>query len=415
MGCCASHDNKILEFPYEKMEEYNNLKTEINEILSNKDNKDRKNFNKLMELFTRSSNKIAEYEREIKNLKNQQTKDPAFNSDMLKGFNEDIKQLKDYNQTLNNLIKECDENNIDIKNENENEISNHSDKKQDQIIENNIENKPKEAEEFNEGNNLIDSEKQENNINNDNNINKIDNINNYTEEEEKKNILKNVKNNIDEEYKNDFKEQEMQNDFRNELENETTQKENKKVEDINNNYQNEEINNNNSNNNNINNDNINDNINDDDNNVHTSEQIYYKKAIRRNKKSGIFNKKSVMSQEFQQNYINNYPEMDDFNENDNNNNHNLDEMNAINNENLIKIIFVLENGKEIEVQANKTDIFLDIIKKLGTVENSFNNMDNILLFDDKEDITDRVKNGECVDSFGFNDYHLIQVKFKLNN
>ena len=81
---------------------------------------------------------------------------------------------------------------------------------------------------------------------------------------------------------------------------------------------------------------------------------------------------------------------------------------------MINIIFVLENGKKVDIQAEKNEYILDVVKKLGEKEEEYNNLDNILLFDDNEDITEKVKNGETVSSFGFNDYHCIQVKFGAN-
>ena len=139
MGCCGVHDNNIIDFPYEKVEEYNSLKTEINQIISNRNNKDRKDFNKVLELFNRSSSKITEYEREIKKIKNKKDKNPDFNNDILKGLNEDISLLREYNHTLNDLIKECDDK------------DNHfSDRYDYQIDNNEIDSKQKETEEINE-------------------------------------------------------------------------------------------------------------------------------------------------------------------------------------------------------------------------------------------------------------------------
>ena len=39
----------------------------------------------------------------------------------------------------------------------------------------------------------------------------------------------------------------------------------------------------------------------------------------------------------------------------------------------------------------------------------------MILLDGEEDITDKVKNGENISTFGFNDYHFIQVKLTENN
>jgi hypothetical protein len=449
MGCCVSHDNNIEDFPYQKVEEFNNLKTEIEQVLSNKDNKDRKNFNKVLELFNKSSSKITEYERELKKLKNKKEKSPDFNHDMFKGLNDDIKQLREYNHTLNNLLKECDDN--------DNKFTVQYDNQMDS---NEIDSRPKETEEINEDINFTENEKIDNNI--------IDNDGRN---------LRNINKNLHNEFKNDFQNEEMpQNDFqnydiqneyqnefqdedkKNELTNEEINKNNKN-EDIMNNFQSEDTNSNN-----INNDLKNININ---NNNIRKEHIYYKKAIRRNKKSNIINKKTHQTTDFHQNDINSFQEMNNYNKsynktedvndfennnifddnniidnniNDNNNNDNnnsfyndgdfvnsngfdnnnndnindFDKNNEKNDENLINIIFVLENGKKVDIQAEKNEYFLDVVKKLGEKEEEYNNLDNILLFDDNEDITEKVKNGETVSSFGFNDYHYIQVKFGSN-
>ena len=39
----------------------------------------------------------------------------------------------------------------------------------------------------------------------------------------------------------------------------------------------------------------------------------------------------------------------------------------------------------------------------------------MILLDGEEDITDKVKNGENISSFGFDDYHFIQVKLIEQN
>ena len=39
----------------------------------------------------------------------------------------------------------------------------------------------------------------------------------------------------------------------------------------------------------------------------------------------------------------------------------------------------------------------------------------MILLDGEEDITDKVKSGENASSFGFNDYHFIQVKLTEQN
>ena len=60
------------------------------------------------------------------------------------------------------------------------------------------------------------------------------------------------------------------------------------------------------------------------------------------------------------------------------------------------------------------DTFLQALNKLGEIETAYNNIDNIIILDGNNDITDRVKNGENICDFGFNDYHFIQLKLITN-
>jgi hypothetical protein len=52
---------------------------------------------------------------------------------------------------------------------------------------------------------------------------------------------------------------------------------------------------------------------------------------------------------------------------------------------------------------------------LGEKEENLKDINNMILLDGEEDITDKVKNGESISSFGFNDYHFLQVKLKEKN
>ena len=376
MGCCGPHDQNIDDFPFEKVEEYNNLKCEINELITNKDNKDRKNFNKVLELFNKTSKIITEYEREIKKLKNKKTNSTNFNFEMVQGLNDDIQQLKEYNHALNNLIKECDENDNKFTNINiNNDIG---DNKQIEINENN-----------NDINNFINDDneyqKEKEIVNDELHFSRSEKDEN---DEDNVRLLKNnLQNNFENEFQNDFQnEEDIQNE--NELQNE---EEKNNIDNINNN------------------------------------KIYYKKSVRRNKKSLILNKKSKQKGIYPQSDIYNFPIMennnelkesnqnnDEYNNNINNNNEDENE-DEIENDNLINIIFVLENGKNVGIQAERTDKFLDVVEKLGEKEEEYNNIDNIFLFDGDEDITDIAKNGEFISSLGFNDNHFIQVKLASNN
>ena len=86
---------------------------------------------------------------------------------------------------------------------------------------------------------------------------------------------------------------------------------------------------------------------------------------------------------------------------------------TINDKNKINIIFVLENGKKITIQNEAKDKFIDAITKLGEIEKEYNNLENMVILDKNNNITERVKNGEVISSFGFNDYHSIQIKLAL--
>ena len=122
MGCCNPNNNNKIDFRIEKIEEFNKLKFEINEITSDKDHKDRKNINKLFELFNRTSIKINESERAIRNLKIKKSNKQNIDNGMLQGLYNDIKQLKEYNHILNDLIKKNDEENEIINTDNKAEV-----------------------------------------------------------------------------------------------------------------------------------------------------------------------------------------------------------------------------------------------------------------------------------------------------
>jgi hypothetical protein len=82
--------------------------------------------------------------------------------------------------------------------------------------------------------------------------------------------------------------------------------------------------------------------------------------------------------------------------------------------NKINIIFVLENGKKRSVRVDIKDTFLHALNKLGEKETEYNNIDNIIVLDGNNDITNRVKDEENICDFGFNDYHFIQLKLLAN-
>lgn len=134
------------------------------------------------------------------------------------------------------------------------------------------------------------------------------------------------------------------------------------------------------------------------------DQIYFKKYIRRNKRSDKFNK-TTFTNKYNNSNIISYNSLD--NDNYYTNNH---LSTTINEKNKINIIFVLENGKKITIQNEAKDKFIDAITKLGEIEKEYNNLENMIILDKNNNITERVKNGEIISSFGFNDYYSIQIK-----
>ena len=313
MGCCGNLDKNHYEMPYEQIEEYNQLKAEIDGIITNNDNPYRKDSNKLLELLNKTSVKISEYEEELDNLKNKKNIDKNIPDDFINGLNSDIKELKDYYLILDNLIKENDNENKSIK-LNLNEIQ-----KEDAIKEEVT---------------LSNRDKKNNDI--------LRNIN--------------IQNNANINEQNDL-------------------------------------------------------------NINNTDNIYFKKYVRRNKRSDIFNKKSNQSRAFPQADLFGFPQPENFNflSNDNGlmNKDEITTSEVINN--IINIIFVLQNGKKVGIQIKKNDKFLTAIEKLGEKEENLKDINNMILLDGEEDITDKVKNGENISSFGFNDYHFIQVKLAEQN
>jgi len=111
MGCCATNTKFQLELPFEKMEEYDKLKMEVEEFLSSKDLKDKKNKNKILDFSKKLSNQISKYEKDLLKLKRDNTKNENISDELIEGMNQDIKILKDYQTTLNNLLKETEKKN----------------------------------------------------------------------------------------------------------------------------------------------------------------------------------------------------------------------------------------------------------------------------------------------------------------
>ena len=55
-----------------------------------------------------------------------------------------------------------------------------------------------------------------------------------------------------------------------------------------------------------------------------------------------------------------------------------------------------------------------MVEKAVENEEEYNNLEKLSIFDGDNEITDRVKNGEIISSFGFNEEHIIQIKLKEN-
>ena len=166
MGCCSPNDKTLVDFPFHKIEELNNLKLEVSEIISDKNHRQRKNINKLFELFDKTSNKINEFEKEVQLLKNKKRRNLYSNisEDMIIGITNDIKQLKDYNHTLNDLLKESDDNEVSNNNTyNSNFYGIKTENQNDENLRNNFENDFQYKDDFqNESGNNLQNEFNEN-------------------------------------------------------------------------------------------------------------------------------------------------------------------------------------------------------------------------------------------------------------
>ena len=280
MGCCAASSKFQLEVPFERMEEYEKLKLEIEQFLSNKDPNAKSNKNLISKLLKKSSNQISKYENELSRLKLNQSKN-EINDDLIENITQDIKVLKDYHTLLNNLMKENE--NIDGNNQSK-EIIN-----ENEIIINNNEDED------------------------DENVDNLKNINNINNKE--------------------------------------------------------------------------------------NSDVYFKKSIRRNKKG-------VLNQKYNLNNMNNY-------ESENNKNiEMIDTNDNINlNNNIINIIFEFDNGEKVEIQVKKDEKLIDVINRLSEEKTDLKNFENIQVFDGKNNIKEKIIQGEKVENFNLNDFHVIQILF----
>jgi len=150
-------------------------------------------------------------------------------------------------------------------------------------------------------------------------------------------------------------------------------------------------------------------------NLNQIKPIYYKKFVRRNKNNI---NKTISPMNSNKQYL-----LTDFNCFNNLNNSifhktvNLYDKNMISiydDENKINIIFELENGKKIAIDNYKNDTFLNAINKLGEKVDTYNNIENMIVMDGNNDITDKIIKGEIISEFQLNDYHLINITLKTN-
>ena len=289
MGCCGSNQKYQIEIPLEKVEKYNKLILTIENFLSNKNENEKYDSNKILDLLIKTSNGISEYENELKKFKKMKNENNNINDELINEINKDIKILKTHHTTLNSLMKESEY--------------------------------------------IINNEPKEIILNNKNDFDNIIDINNN---ENSFNISSEINN------KKGF--------------------------------------------------------------------IYFKKFIRRNKK-GILNDncKTNKNKIAQLNYLSSYENT----ENDRKNTQlSTTENNILDTDNeSLNLIFELENGKKVIIHADKGEPFLNVIEKLSEKGISYNNISDLQFFDEDKDISEKIRNGEKVEDFGFTDFHLIQIKF----
>ena len=142
--------------------------------------------------------------------------------------------------------------------------------------------------------------------------------------------------------------------------------------------------------------------------------IYYKKAIIKSKYNEIFNKskKYTKTENCSNSIIYNRNKGNIINNNFAKNKTSISTINE--DKNKININIILENGNKITKIADVKDKFIDIINKLGEEYDEYNNIENIIILNGDDDITNKVKNGEIISDFEFKDNYNIKIKFKEN-
>ena len=67
--------------------------------------------------------------------------------------------------------------------------------------------------------------------------------------------------------------------------------------------------------------------------------------------------------------------------------------------------------KKIGLKANKEEIFLEVIQRLDKKEMGYDKIENLKFFKEKDNISEKIFNGEKVQDFNLNDFQLIQIRF----
>ena len=312
MGCCACRNGNLNEFPFEEIEEFNNLKKEILLILNNKDNINLSNNNELLELINKISIKIAKCEEVLESLKYKKKINPETINEIMQGIKNNISELKEYNLVLNNQIK---------KNKNEIQIKENLKLKEKDNIKEIIKEEP-----------LKESTLETNYAFKNNNLNFINKNNNTTN------------NNLD---------------------------------------------------------------------LKSKKPIYYKKFIKKNKNSEIFNNtKNISKSEIIQK--SDFKIEDDINKDIFEKDHSNSVIPNLGMTDTINIILILENGKKIIEESKIGDSLLNVINKVGQKEKMYDNIDNMIIIDGDNEITDKVKKGVKITELGLSDFHFINIKLKGN-
>ena len=104
MGCCEPNE-LLQEITVEEIEEYNKLNSEINQILTNKNDIDIYNSDSLLKLINRISVKISNCKEIIGKIKLKRFSS-KFSGDTLRNLKNNVKLLNEYSKNLNEQITE---------------------------------------------------------------------------------------------------------------------------------------------------------------------------------------------------------------------------------------------------------------------------------------------------------------------